>query len=99
MRLLHVMIMKFNLTLTPSMHVLQLTYDIPQSDILYNKTMTYCSECWRKFKINLTNNYIHAKVKDGEPRPTPCSKYSYIDEATWQEFFIYLYINCLYVLL
>ena len=68
------------------MHTLELTYDVPQHDILYKKTMTYCCECWRKFKIDLANKYVLIKVKNGEPHPNPCSKYSYPDEKTWQEF-------------
>ena len=68
------------------MHALQLTYNVSQSDILYKKTLTYSYECWRKFKTSLAKNYIHNEVEDGEPRPTPCHKYSFIDEATWEEF-------------
>ncbi|KAI9112507.1 hypothetical protein K1719_016430 [Acacia pycnantha] len=45
------------------MHALQLTYDVPESDKLYKKTMMYCCECWREFKIDLTNKYVHIKVK------------------------------------
>lgn len=82
-----IIILSNNLLLTTSVYeLLQLTYDVPQSDVLYNKTMTYCAERWRKFKTNLANNYVHIEVKEGEPRPTPCSKYTFLDDATWQEF-------------
>ena len=65
---------------------IQLTCTVPDNQTLKNKTLSYCADRWRKFKTNLCNNYVHAEVKAGQPRPNPCTKYEYLDENTWEQF-------------
>ena len=68
------------------MGLYRLIYAVPDNETLKNKTLSYCADRWRKFKTNLSNNYVHVEVKDGQPHPNPCTKYIYIDEDTWQQF-------------
>ena len=64
-----------------------LKYDIPDSETLKNKTWSYCTEHWRKFKTNLSKKYVHIEVKDGQPRPNPYNKCVCVcvcvDENSW----------------
>ena len=65
------------------MKKLQLTYDVPPSETLKEKTLSYCSTRWRAFKTQLARDYIH-NMKN--KYATPCSKYTFIAEDTWWEF-------------
>ena len=65
---------------------IRLTYVVLDNEMLKNKTLSYCADRWRKFKTNVSNNYVYVKVKDNQPRPNPCTKYTYINENIWQQF-------------
>ena len=65
----------------------QLTYDVPPSEVLKHKMLSYCAERWTAFKTSLCKRFIHVDVEEGVSRPNPCNEYTFLDEATWKEFY------------
>ncbi|KAK7271450.1 hypothetical protein RJT34_27373 [Clitoria ternatea] len=59
-----------------------LTYNVPDTDLLKRKWITFAGERWRSFKSNLTQRYIYGTLRD----ESPCGKYDFLDEETWQRF-------------
>lgn len=65
----------------------QLTYDVPPSQVLKDKLLSYCAERWTAFKTSLTKRFVHVEVAEGKNPPNPCSEYTFLDEDTWKEFY------------
>ena len=42
----------------PIWDTIRLTFTVPDSEELKDKTLSYCADRWRKFKTNLANTYI-----------------------------------------
>jgi hypothetical protein len=67
----------------PIWDTIRLTYTVPDSQRLKDKTLSYCADRWRKFKTFLANTYIFAEVQPGK---NPWDNYPFIDQQTWQQF-------------
>ena len=75
--------MDFDSVKQPIWDTIRLTFTVPDSEELKDKTLSYCADRWRKFKTFLANTYIFAEVR---PNHNPWDKYTFIDEQTWQQF-------------
>ena len=62
--------------------MLQLTYDVPNTNLLRTKWISYAGTRWRGFKSDLTSRYIYGKLSD----KNPCEQYAFLDEETWHAF-------------
>ncbi|KAK7361797.1 hypothetical protein VNO77_03881 [Canavalia gladiata] len=60
----------------------KLTYDVPNTNFLKRKWLSFAGERWRGFKTHLTSKYIYGSLKD----VSPCEEYQFLDEDTWQRF-------------
>ncbi|BAT89122.1 hypothetical protein VIGAN_05281600, partial [Vigna angularis var. angularis] len=58
------------------------TYDVPNTNLLRTKWISYVGERWKNFKTMLTSHYIYGSKTD----KSPCEKYQFLDEETWQAF-------------
>ncbi|KAG5061452.1 hypothetical protein JHK87_002481 [Glycine soja] len=61
---------------------IMLNYDIPNSEFLKKKLISYAGTRWRGFKTQLSSLYIYGKYQD----KSPCDKYAFLEEETWQRF-------------
>ncbi|KAK4280242.1 hypothetical protein QN277_011888 [Acacia crassicarpa] len=52
----------FDTVKQPIWDTIRLTYTIPNSEELKDKTLSYCADWWRKFKTFIANTYIFAEV-------------------------------------
>ncbi|WVZ13259.1 hypothetical protein V8G54_017789 [Vigna mungo] len=59
----------------------ELTYDVPNNNLLRRKWISYAGQRWRGFKIDLTSRYIYGKLSD----KNPCEISKFLDEKTWLE--------------
>ena len=75
--------MDFGKVKQPIWDTIRLTYIVPNSERLKDKTLSYCADRWRKFKTTLANKYIFAEVQHDKH---PWDVYTFIDEQTWQQF-------------
>ena len=75
--------MDFDSVKQPIWDTIRLTFTVPDSEELKDKTLSYCADRWRKFKTNLANTYIFAEVL---PAKNPWDQYTFIDERIWRQF-------------
>lgn len=58
------------------------TYEVPNTDFLRRKWISYAGERWRAFKTDLTSKYIFGELRN----KSPLEVYAFLDEETWQRF-------------
>ncbi|CAH9125893.1 unnamed protein product [Cuscuta epithymum] len=61
---------------------IQLTFDVPNTQILRSRWVAYAGSRWAGFKTYLTSNFIYG-TRCGED---PTEKYKWIDAETWKQF-------------
>ncbi|XP_058753581.1 uncharacterized protein LOC131626757 [Vicia villosa] len=57
-------------------------WDVPNSEFLRKKWISYAGERWRAFKNTLTSRYIHGDLSD----ESPLEVYNFLNEEIWQAF-------------
>ncbi|WVY97916.1 hypothetical protein V8G54_030067 [Vigna mungo] len=60
----------------------QVTYDVPNTNLLRTKWISYADNRWKNFKTMLTSHYIYGSKTD----KSPCEKYQFLDRETWKTF-------------
>lgn len=62
---------------------MQETFDVVQNtEFIKKKVLEHAGELWKGFKTRLTSEYVFGKRKD----ESPCEKYAFIDDETWNKF-------------
>ncbi|XP_054800079.1 uncharacterized protein LOC129304443 isoform X2 [Prosopis cineraria] len=64
---------------------INVTYDVPTSIDFKHRLMTWAYDRWRGF-TSLAKRFVHIKVLEGQPWPNPCTQYTFLDAATFEEF-------------
>jgi hypothetical protein len=61
---------------------LQNTYDIPDTTDMRRVWLRYVGDRWKDFKAKLVSKYIYGSFAG----MSPCIKYNFIEQETWDEF-------------